>query len=100
MCMRLMPRSDGVGRVPACEVLFATPSIRMLIKENRISQLEMAVQQGRDDGMQSFNDSLHDLIRAKLISLEEGLNISDNAEELNMMLQGIRLSAKRGGILK
>lgn len=99
MCMRLLPRKDGAGRVPACEILFNTPTIRKLIKENRINQLEMAVQQGRDDGMQGFNDSLHDLIKSGLITLEVGMEISENPEDLNMMLQGIRLSSKRGGIL-
>lgn len=100
MAMRLLPRADGVGRVPACEVLFNTPAVRMLIKENRIAQLQTAVQQGREEGMQSFNDSLHDLIKAGLITLETGLEVSDNPEDLQMMIQGIRLSSKRGGILR
>jgi twitching motility protein PilT len=100
MCMRLLPRADGVGRVPACEILFNTPAVRKLIKENRISQLEVAIQQGREEGMQSFNDSLYDFIRRGLITLEVGLDISDNPEELQMLLQGIRLSSKRGGILR
>ena len=101
MCMRLLPRADGVGRVPACEVLFSNPGVRSLIKENRIAQLEMAIQQGRESGgMQSFNDSLHDLIKAGLITLQTGLDVSDNPEDLNMMLQGIRLSSKKGGILR
>ena len=99
MCMRLLPRADGVGRVPACEVLFNTPAVRSLIKENRIAQLEVAVQQGRDEGMQSFNDSLHELIRSKLVTLETAMEVSENPEELQMMMQGIRLSAKRGGLL-
>ncbi len=100
MCMRLLPRADGVGRVPACEIMFSTPAVRKLIKDNRIAQLEMAVQQGREEGMQSFNDSLHDLIKQGLITLETGIEISDNPEDLQMMLQGIRLSSKRGGILR
>ncbi|MBI2431484.1 MAG: type IV pilus twitching motility protein PilT [Candidatus Hydrogenedentes bacterium] len=100
MCMRLLSRADGVGRVPACEVMFNTPTVRMLIKENRVNQLEMAIQQGREDGMQGFNDSLHDLIRQGLISLQTAIDVSDNPADLKMMLQGIRLSAKRGGILK
>lgn len=100
MCMRLLPRADQPGRVPACEIMFTNPAARMLIKENRIAQLEMAIQQGRDDGMQTFNDSLHDLLKNKLITLEEAVNVSDNPDELQMMMQGIRLSSKRGGILK
>jgi len=100
MCMRLLPRADGVGRVPACEIVFSTPAVRKLIKENRVNQIELAIQQGREDGMQTFNDSLYQLVKEKLITLEQALNESDNPEELNMMLQGIRLSSKRGGILR
>jgi len=100
MCMRLLARADGVGRVPTCEVLFTNPAVRTLIKENRINQLPMAIQQGKDSGMQSFNDSLYRLIKDKLIAEQTGLEISDNPEDLKMMLQGIQLSSKRGGILR
>jgi twitching motility protein PilT len=100
MCMRLLPRADGGGRVPACEIMFNNPAVRKLIKENRIAQIDQAIQQGREDGMQSFNDSLYELVHQNLISLDTAVEISDNPEELSMMMQGIRLSSKRGGILR
>jgi len=100
MCMRLLPRADGIGRVPTCEVLVVNPAARMIIKENRILQLDTVIASGREAGMQSFNDSLHDLIKSGLITKEVGMDISDNPEDLNMLLQGIRLSSRRGGILK
>ena len=99
MCQRLLPRASGVGRVPACEVMFNTPAVQKLIKENRISKIPLAIQQGREDGMQSFNDSLYSLIKGKLISLETAMEVSDNSAELNLMLQGIKLGQMRGGIL-
>lgn len=100
MCMRLLPRADGVGRVPTCEILFTNPAVKSLIKDNRIAQIEMAIQQGRESGSQSFNDSLEKLVKQKLVTLDVALEASDNPEELNMMLQGIHLSSKRGGILR
>ncbi len=100
LCMRLLARADGVGRVPACEALVVNPAARKLIKENRILQLDTIIASGKEEGMLSFNDSLHDLIKSELIKLETGLEVSDNPEDLNMLLQGIRLSARRGGILK
>ncbi len=100
MSMRLLPRADGSGRVPMCEIMFGTPAVRKLIKENRITQLEQAILQGREQGMQTFNESLYILLRRKLITHETAMEISDNPEELNMMLQGIQLSSRRGGILK
>lgn len=100
MCMRLIPRTDGSGRVPAVELMFATPTARKVIRENRIAQLPMVIQQGREDGAQSFNESLHSLIKARLVSIDQAMLVSENPEELNMMMQGIRLSSQKGGILK
>jgi twitching motility protein PilT len=100
MCMRLLPRADGVGRVPALEIMFSSPAIQKLIKENRVNQIPMAIAQGREDGMQTFNDSLYSLLKRDLITTEEARLVSDNPEELSMMMQGIRLSSQRGGILK
>ncbi|MGC8738971.1 MAG: type IV pilus twitching motility protein PilT [Candidatus Hydrogenedens sp.] len=100
MCMRLIPRADGRGRVPACEILFNTPIVRKLIKENRMTQMDTVLQQGKEEGMQTFNDSLFQLVKESLITLDMAIDMSDNPEELQMMLQGIRLSSRRGSILK
>jgi twitching motility protein PilT len=99
MCQRLLPRVGGKGRVPACEVLLVTPAVSKLIKENRVARLPLAIQQGRDDGMQSFNESLHALLKEKLIARETALQVSDNPAELELMLQGIALDHMRGGLL-
>lgn len=99
MCQRLLPRADGKGRVPACEVLVVSPAVAKLIKENRINKIPNALQQGREEGMQTFNDSLYALQRAKLITHETATEVSDNPAELDLMLQGIALGQMRGGIL-
>ena len=100
MCMRLLPRADGHGRVPACEILFVNPAVRALIRESRVAMLGVAIQQGREAGMQTFNDSLCSHIKKGLITQEQGMEASDNPEELSMMLQGITLGSMRGGILR
>jgi len=51
-------------------------------------------------GMRSFNDSLHVLIKEGYVTEELGMQISENPEELKMLLQGIQLSSRKGGILK
>jgi twitching motility protein PilT len=99
VCQRLLPRMTGGGRVPACEVLFVSPGVQKLIKENRLDKIPTAIQQGREDGSQSFNDSLYALIKAKFISLEVAMEVSDNPAQLNLMMQGITLAKMRGGIL-
>ena len=99
MCLRLLPRADAIGRVPSVELMFSNPSMRKLIKEGRNVQIDAAIQQGRDDGMQTFNDSLYTLVKTGLIEMQEAMNVSENPEELNMLLQGIRLSSGGGGLL-
>ena len=99
MCLRLLIRADGVGRVPTAELMFDTPAVRKLIREGRHGQLEAAIQQGKELGMQTFNDSLHDLVKSGLVELEVALDNSENPEELQMLIHGIRLSSKKGGIL-
>ncbi|MDX9973024.1 MAG: type IV pilus twitching motility protein PilT [FCB group bacterium] len=100
VAQRLLPALDGKGRVPAVEILFSNPAVAALIKENNIKQIPTAISSGKEEGMQSFNMSLVDLIKRKLISEEEGMWASDNPDELKMNLQGIYLSSGRGGILK
>ncbi|MCP4639384.1 MAG: type IV pilus twitching motility protein PilT [bacterium] len=99
MCQRLLPRPGGAGRVPACEVMFATPGVQRLIKDNRLNRIPVAIQQGKEEGMLSFNDSLHQLLNARLIDNETAMTVSDNPSELQLMLQGIELSKMRGGLL-
>jgi len=100
VALRLLPTTDGKGRVPAVEVVFNTPAVAALIRENNIKQIPLAIASGKEEGMQSFNMSLISLVKQKLINEEDAVWASDNAEELKMNLKGIFLSQGRGGILK
>lgn len=99
LCQRLIQRADGTGRIPACELMFVSPAIQKLIKENRVMQIPTAIMQGADDGMLSFNESLHSIVQKRLITLDDAMAVSDNPEELKMIMQGIRLSSQKGGLL-
>ncbi len=100
VAQRLVPTADGKGRVPAIEVMLNNPGIASLIKENNLKQIPTAIASGAEDGMQTFNMSLAQLVRAKLIKMEDAEIASDNPDELKMNLQGIKLSQSRGGILR
>ncbi len=100
IAQRLIPSSDGKGRVPAVEVMFNNPAIAQLIRDNELKQIPNAISGGGEDGMQSFNMSLVGLVKSKLITEQEAMWWSDNPDELKMNLQGIFLSQNRGGILK
>lgn len=43
--------------MPDCEILISTPSVRTLLKDNKINQLDSQISMGREYGMQNFKKS-------------------------------------------
>jgi twitching motility protein PilT len=64
----LLPTADHRGRVPAVEVLVATPAVRNLIRETKIHQIPSAIQTGAKDGMQSLDQHLRELVKKNKIT--------------------------------
>ena len=89
MCMRLLPHASGVGRVPACEVMIATPAIRNLIREGKTHQIQNSIVTSRGMHMQTFDMSLRDLVRKHMITPEEAFNASMHPEELRKLIEGM-----------
>ena len=95
ICQRLLPRCDGTGMVPAVEIMLGTPTVRKFIRENKIEKLTDAIQDGRDEGMQTFNQSLVDLVKSSVVTERSAMNHSPNRESLKMNLHGIYLDESR-----
>lgn len=57
---RLLPRQGG-GRIPAVEILVATPAVRNLIREGETAQIPGVIQTGANSGMITLAQSLQDL---------------------------------------
>jgi twitching motility protein PilT len=93
--MRLVPRKDGRGRVPAVEVLRSTPYIRDCIESKEKTKLiQGAIQQGTSQyGMQTFDQSLYTLFQTELISYEEALRQASNPDEFKLKVAGIQSTA-------
>ena len=90
--LRLLPRADGLGRVPAAEVLISTAYIRDCIENKEKTKLiKDAIAQGTSQyGMQTFDQSLYMLYKNGLISLDEALRRASNPDEFRLKLQGIQ----------
>ncbi len=98
--LRLLPSADGAERVPAVEVMFNNPGIAALIRDDEIERIPNAIADGVEEGMQTFNMALVDLVKSKTVTLEAAEWASDNPDALKMNLQGIFGSRDRGGISK
>jgi twitching motility protein PilT len=61
----------GGGRVPALEVMIATPSVSNLIRESKIFQISSVIQTSKKQGMCLLNESLLDLVKRKVVEPRE-----------------------------
>lgn len=68
LAQTLCPHRSGQGRVAAHEIMVATPAVRNLMREGKVSQLYALVQTGQAVGMQTLDQSLLRLFRAQEIS--------------------------------
>ncbi len=87
----LIKRTDGRGRVLACEVLIPNPAVRNLIRENKIPQIYSIMQTGQaETGMITLNQSLSKLYSEGIIDYQSALDASVDKKlmkkELDRML--------------
>ncbi len=88
---RLVPKADGVGRVPAVEILVSTARVReCIIEKEKTAEIQDAIAKGYTTyGMQTFDQSLMSLLRGKFISYDEALRQSTNPDDFALRVKGI-----------
>jgi len=88
---------EGLDRIPAVEILIASPVVRRLIAEAREADLPTVIRSAQNEGMQDFTYSLCELIKDGSVDPKDAYQYAPNIEELKMALKGIRTTAS--GIL-
>jgi twitching motility protein PilT len=88
---------EEVDRIPAVEVLLASPAVRKLISEGREADLPSVIRGSQREGMQDLTDNLCKLVQEGWIDPKDAYKHAPNSEELKMALKGIRTTAE--GIL-
>ena len=88
---RLLPRADGLGRVPAVEVMVTTAFIRdCIVDKDKTSQIHGAIAAGTSQyGMQTFDQSIFGLYQQGFVTLDEALRWASNVDEFKLKVQGI-----------
>ncbi|HPV77155.1 MAG: type IV pilus twitching motility protein PilT [Gemmatimonadetes bacterium] len=89
--LRLVPRADKPGRVPACEVLINTAAVREQIRDvSKTLNIPDLIKEGTVQyGMQSFDQSLMSWYSRGTISYENALFHATNPNELALRVQGV-----------
>jgi len=82
---RLVPAIGG-GVVPACEIMFNTPAISNLIRDNKIYEIPLVIETSSESGMVSLNRSLSELVRKGIVDIENAVKYSNNPRELRKLI--------------
>ena len=89
VCMRLLRRRSEPGRVPALEIMRASPLVRKLLFSGETWRIPEVIKNGRQLGMQTFNQALIGLYQEGAVSFDDALAASTNPEEFKLNAQGM-----------
>jgi twitching motility protein PilT len=92
---RLIPTKDGTARMPAIEIMMATPTVQELLLHGKTRELYKALKEGSYYGCLTYNQSLKNMLERDLITLEDALSAADSPDELKLELRGISKDNQR-----
>ena len=89
--LRLVPRSDKPGRIPAAEVLINTATVRDQIRDmTKLLNIPELIKEGMVQyGMQSFDQSLMQHYTRGIVSYESALFYATSPSEFALRVQGV-----------
>ncbi|MCF9033325.1 type IV pilus twitching motility protein PilT [Acinetobacter nectaris] len=73
-------KKNGGGRVAAHEIMLGVPSIRNLIRENKVAQMYSAIQTGAGQGMVTLDQSLKKLVQQGVVTKQAAQVVAKNPE--------------------
>jgi twitching motility protein PilT len=82
---QLLPTKEGNDRIPAVEIMVATPAIRNLIREAKTHQIYSAMQAGGRYGMQTTDQALAELVKRGKITFDLALDRCHDVQEFTRL---------------
>jgi twitching motility protein PilU len=90
VAQRLVPRGEGKGRAAAVEIMLVTPRIQALIRRGELEAIRQAIEEGTNEGLQTFDQALFDLLQRKTIGPDDAVRFADSPNNLRLRMKGIR----------
>ena len=90
VAQRLVPRAEGQGRIAAVEIMLSTGRIQALIRRGELETIRAAIEEGQNEGLQTFDQALLALHREKRITQDDALRFADSPQNLRLRMKGIR----------
>ncbi len=98
----LLRRADGRGRVAAREVMFVTPAIQNLIREEKIHQIPNVISTGMSEHMMALDDALVELVDRGIVGFDTAAPYLEDVEKRAMLqrryraLSPVAMAGQRG----
>jgi twitching motility protein PilT len=86
ICQKLIPLANG-GRRPVLEVMIANSAIKNSIRDRKVFQIDNIIQTSQEEGMISMEQSLVELVRSGLISIEKAKESTPKSTEIDILLR-------------
>lgn len=86
LSQQLLRRADGHGRTAAYELMLKSTSIAGMIREQKTHQITTAIQTGRKQGMQLFDNHLKELVESNQVNAREAIRVANDPSKFYAML--------------
>jgi twitching motility protein PilT len=86
LCKSALPSSGAFGRVMAQEIMINTPATSNLIREGKTAQLYSQIQTGAQQGMQTLERALANLVKSGKVNRAEAVTRTTRPDELERLL--------------
>lgn len=93
----LVRRKDREGRVAIFEVMLMTNSIRNLIREQKVHQIDHVIQSGRKQGMITLEHNIATMVEQGIIDGKLGIELANDPDDL---LESLLADATRERLAK
>jgi len=87
VAQQLIPMPDGKSRRACVEVMLNTPLVADHIREGSVHLIKELMKKSKEQGMQTFDQSLFDLFNAGHITYEDALLYSDAPNDLRLLIK-------------
>jgi len=97
---RLIPKIDGVGRIPAVEIMINSPLMADLIFKGEVHEMKALIRKSNEEGMKTFDQALFELYETRQITFEDALRNADSVNDLRLRIKLESDTARKTGLVE
>ena len=97
---RLIPKIDGIGRIPAIEIMLNTPLMADMIFKGEVHEMKSLIAKSNEAGMPTFDQTLFVLYATEQITFEDALRNADSVNDIRLRIKLESDTARKTGVVE